>query len=589
MIYSIGCSTLSLEEFQKYLHDYRIQYLFDVRSYPYSKMAPQTNKTNLEKFNRAGKPKCYYWVGDIMGGKPKVKIGSQWLPDPTVMTGDRYDYGKMAQKNSFKKGLASILRGHKAGYNICIMCSEAEPSICHRVREIGRELLINGVNMVNIRLNGLEPIDTKTLLFQLTNVDNINKIPFLLEVKKDEIKSIKAKAYVAYIGSLKYHETNPCYMECKRTYKGHIEPLNFDCSNKLILTPLQFIGKVYNDWHNKEKYDIHIKIVPTNNGYEFISACFKYGAHQYYFWNTRSNAKQIEAGTLVKNIAIDDSFTAEIVDNIELNNFISIDRSKYKDENEIKNKIDSLLKKYQWDISRKTSINYKKEPVTNLCYYCKQFGIIIYFNIIQTMDKWYINTKYSRNNYYNKTVNTNDRREAREIIFIDFEQEQFFPVDEEGKKFKCWIDQAGHINVRGTFTKQISDPFWGTGISTRIISTSDLSKLFHSLDSKDNSFTPVKRGSGNTYRSYEQDLDTYLASESEQKARTERQLLNMEQRMTDKLIEKTQKLIEEKNKLQEEEVTTKKETKTKKQRKSVKDWKEELQQLQTKIDNYYEK
>jgi len=109
MLYSIGYQGKNIDFIIEQLRQFRIEFLVDVRSKPYSR-DPQFNKKALhaavEKEGIA-----YIWSGQILGGLAKI-----------------------AEKDI--KELAEWQTGIRA----CLMCMEANPKECHRHYEIARRL-----------------------------------------------------------------------------------------------------------------------------------------------------------------------------------------------------------------------------------------------------------------------------------------------------------------------------------------------------------------------------------------------------------------------------------------------------------------
>ncbi len=122
LIYTIGHSNRSLDEFVTRLKDYDIERLVDIRTRPYSRYCPWFNKNFLgEKL--ALLSIVYYFKGDRLGG-----------------LGENLDYdGAIAELVE----LAKIER-------IAIMCSEADFKKCHRHTMIEPDLLRCGIKVEHI-------------------------------------------------------------------------------------------------------------------------------------------------------------------------------------------------------------------------------------------------------------------------------------------------------------------------------------------------------------------------------------------------------------------------------------------------------
>lgn len=130
-LYSIGHGHKSAEEFVNELKSFGIEYLIDVRSSPYSKWAPDFNRGTIENWLAKAGIK-YGYMGDVIGGRP--------LNDACYDDHGFFDYKKMAMEPTFEKGILRLVNANKQQFKVAVMCSESEPSECHRSKLIGREL-----------------------------------------------------------------------------------------------------------------------------------------------------------------------------------------------------------------------------------------------------------------------------------------------------------------------------------------------------------------------------------------------------------------------------------------------------------------
>ena len=139
-LYSIGHGNKGIEQFIQELQSFDIQYLADVRSKPYSKWNPEYNQAPLKvRMREAGI--TYMYMGDVLGGIPV---------DSSCYTDGHIDYSKMAEKETFIKGLQRLITANDKQINLAVMCSESEPSMCHRSKLIGQELMKRGIMMNHI-------------------------------------------------------------------------------------------------------------------------------------------------------------------------------------------------------------------------------------------------------------------------------------------------------------------------------------------------------------------------------------------------------------------------------------------------------
>lgn len=141
-LFSIGHGQKSTEEFVAELRSFNIQYVIDVRSSPFSKWAPQFNRGTIEQILQPFGI-FYVYMGDVIGGRP--------LNDSCFDTEGYFDYQKMAEMPQFQSGLDRLVKANEKGCRVAIMCSESDPSQCHRSKLIGRELFFrNNIEMGHI-------------------------------------------------------------------------------------------------------------------------------------------------------------------------------------------------------------------------------------------------------------------------------------------------------------------------------------------------------------------------------------------------------------------------------------------------------
>ena len=142
-IYTVGHSNIPFIEFLELLKSHEIKKLVDVRSSPYSKYASQFNREELKSaLKNAGIN--YYYLGHLIGGKPE---GKQFYVDGKV------DYELIEQDKSYQEGIHKLME-EASSANTVIMCSEENPTQCHRHKLITPSLTKNGWIVLHIRGNG---------------------------------------------------------------------------------------------------------------------------------------------------------------------------------------------------------------------------------------------------------------------------------------------------------------------------------------------------------------------------------------------------------------------------------------------------
>ena len=143
-VFSIGHSNHSLESFLSLLKKYEINFLIDTRSHPYSKFASHfTAECLREALVKAGIQ--YLFLGKELGGRPE---------EPEFYDSEGHVlYWKLANSSKLREGIRRLEEESKVR-RVAIMCSEEDPSSCHRRLLVGRVLTSRGIELDHIRGNG---------------------------------------------------------------------------------------------------------------------------------------------------------------------------------------------------------------------------------------------------------------------------------------------------------------------------------------------------------------------------------------------------------------------------------------------------
>ena len=144
-MYSIGHGARKEADFILLLQQYGIEYLADVRSFPFSRFHPQFNRRWLEKSLTAAGIR-YVFMGDTLGGRPADK--------DCYDAAGHIDYSRVAGKDFFRKGLERLVEAARQKVPLAIMCSERGPAQCHRSKLIGVALQQSGINLKHIDEQG---------------------------------------------------------------------------------------------------------------------------------------------------------------------------------------------------------------------------------------------------------------------------------------------------------------------------------------------------------------------------------------------------------------------------------------------------
>lgn len=142
-VFTIGHSTHSTEAFIALLNSAGITAVSDVRSSPFSRFNPQFNQRELKQSLRdAG-------IGYVFLGK---ELGAR-SEDPRHYVGGKVSYQRLAQSESFKAGIARVLKG-ASEHRIALMCAEKDPVTCHRTILVARALEQAGADIHHIGPEG---------------------------------------------------------------------------------------------------------------------------------------------------------------------------------------------------------------------------------------------------------------------------------------------------------------------------------------------------------------------------------------------------------------------------------------------------
>lgn len=143
-VFTIGHSNHPMEKFLGLLKENNIEMVVDVRSSPYSRYAIQFNKEALEGLLRARGTK-YDFYGDVLGGKPEER--EFYDSEGYVL------YDRLSQSPKFRHGIRELLKDIER-CRVALLCSEEDPSSCHRRMLIARVLFGEDVQALHIRGNG---------------------------------------------------------------------------------------------------------------------------------------------------------------------------------------------------------------------------------------------------------------------------------------------------------------------------------------------------------------------------------------------------------------------------------------------------
>jgi uncharacterized protein (DUF488 family) len=134
-VYTIGHSNHTIDFFAELLQAFSISCVIDVRSMPASAYNPQFNRENLE-VSLHNKNITYMHFG--------AEFGARHTEKELLDQFGKVDFDKVRQTPLFLQGVERLKNSLEKGYNISLMCSEANPFDCHRFSMISYYLVRNG-------------------------------------------------------------------------------------------------------------------------------------------------------------------------------------------------------------------------------------------------------------------------------------------------------------------------------------------------------------------------------------------------------------------------------------------------------------
>ena len=141
--FTIGHSNHTIERFVELLKLHGVSRVIDVRSAPYSRWAPQFNREPLSgSLKRHGI--AYEFMGAELGGRSS---------DPGDYRDGRVDYARLSKSASFSQGIAA-LKERILRNSVAVLCSEGEPTQCHRMLLISRRLKADGIDVRHVLPGG---------------------------------------------------------------------------------------------------------------------------------------------------------------------------------------------------------------------------------------------------------------------------------------------------------------------------------------------------------------------------------------------------------------------------------------------------
>lgn len=122
MLYTIGYSAFfQIEDFLACLRARGIGAVVDVRAFPNISSFDQYKGDNLKAILKENAIHYLSFAAEF-GARPA---------DDSLYTDNAADFTKISQSPQFQKGCERIRKGLE-NFNICLMCAEKDPAVCHR-------------------------------------------------------------------------------------------------------------------------------------------------------------------------------------------------------------------------------------------------------------------------------------------------------------------------------------------------------------------------------------------------------------------------------------------------------------------------
>lgn len=138
-IFTVGHNSLSFMQFLSLIQANNINHIVDIRSIPYSKYAPWSDKSRLSELLRPFKIK-YTYLGHKLGGKKTKQTKNS--DSQGILDQDTYDEA------------IQVLLHLSMRANLTLLCAEGDPAKCHRQDIIAQTLLDSGTKVLHILKDG---------------------------------------------------------------------------------------------------------------------------------------------------------------------------------------------------------------------------------------------------------------------------------------------------------------------------------------------------------------------------------------------------------------------------------------------------
>lgn len=181
-LYTIGYCKFTPEHFVQIMNEFAIKAVVDVRATPFSRAFPAYNEPVFKKFLQDNS--IYYLsFAEEFGGRPK---------DPGLYEQGKLNFEKLINSERFIKGCERLKEGLEK-FNVCLMCAQKDPIICHRAIIIAHQFRLKypDVKIMHITPEGLE--SQENLDSRVLKKSKISQSPLLMQndgqAEKDLIRA----------------------------------------------------------------------------------------------------------------------------------------------------------------------------------------------------------------------------------------------------------------------------------------------------------------------------------------------------------------------------------------------------------------
>ena len=138
-IYTVGHSNLSFMKFIGLVEAHSITHIIDIRSIPYSRRAPWSNKSRLPELLRPFKIR-YTYLGHKLGGKKQniEQLSKQQGVTPEAI---------------YEQAIEVLLQ-LSLREKLALLCAESDPANCHRQHVVAQTLMNSDIKVVHILKDG---------------------------------------------------------------------------------------------------------------------------------------------------------------------------------------------------------------------------------------------------------------------------------------------------------------------------------------------------------------------------------------------------------------------------------------------------